>query len=132
VGAELGELTFPASIVLLKFICKLFVDQRVQWLDVGKALLAFPIDIVFLSFSFGSGLLYLMPSDQIRTGTIKSMFGLLVICICVALLTTFICRRSDAALTQSRYWICGLLFVVSYCISVVSIFGALGVRGFLT
>jgi hypothetical protein len=125
------DLAFPASIMVLKLLCKLFVDQQVRLLDAGKALLAFPVDIVFLSLSFGSGLLYATPTNQIQAATIKSMFVLLLVCVCMALLTTFICRRSDAALSRSQYWRCGLLFIISYSISSIAIFGALGVRSFL-
>ena len=128
----MGDLAFPASVMFLKFFCKLFVDQRIGWLDAGKAILAFPVDIVFLSLSFGSAILYTIPSSQIKDGaTLKSIFVIIITCVIIAILTILLCKKSDAALTQNRPIITAVLFLISYAISLCAVFGAISVKVFL-
>lgn len=127
----LKDLAWPASILLLKFVCKLFIDQNIRLFDVGRALISFPIDIIFLSFSFGSALLYAMPSHAIGNSSIKNMFMLLVLCMIIIISIIFICRRSDAAFTQGKKIWCSFLFFISYVLSAASILCAVSVRSLI-
>jgi hypothetical protein len=52
------DLAFPGTVMVLKLLFKLFIEQQVKAVDIAKAILAFPIDIAFLSFSFGAAIIY--------------------------------------------------------------------------
>jgi hypothetical protein len=127
----LADLIFPASVMVIKFLFKLFIDQRVGLVETTKSLLAFPVDIVFLSFSFGSALLYAMPIPSNSPSIVKSSLILALACLCVAILTIVACKKSDAAMISGKWSICVLFFVSSYILSAFTVFGAIQVRSFV-
>jgi hypothetical protein len=101
--------------------------------DVAKAILAFPIDIAFLSFSFGAAaLLYARPPGTIRDGTIREMFTALVAAVVLIAITTAFSKKSDNAFTIDRFKMMFLHVLVAYILSLVTLWGALNVHAALS
>ncbi|MCA6120346.1 hypothetical protein J6500_00280 [Bradyrhizobium sp. WSM 1704] len=113
--------------MVLKLLFKLFIEQQVKPVDVAKAILAFPIDIAFLSFSFGAAILYAKPPSTIHTGTVREMFVVLLLSIMVLMLCTVLAKKSDMAFTLNKFAMMFLLVILAYVVSIVAVWGALNV-----
>jgi hypothetical protein len=96
------DLTFPGSVMLLKLVFKTTIEQEVKYVDVFKAFLNFPIDIAFLSFSFGSAVLYGLPLTSMRADTVKTILTFVIACIVVSGIITLLCKKSDKAFTKDK------------------------------
>ena len=114
----MGDIAFPGIVMLLKLVSKLFVEREVSVMDAAKALVAFPVDIVFLAFSFGAAILYATPPETIKVGNIKTMFSFMAGCIVIAIVITAFCRKGDKALDQKRFVIMGAFMVFTYVASI--------------
>lgn len=125
------DIAFPGTVMVLKLFFKVCVEQQVKYLDVAKAVLAFPIDIAFLSLSFGAALLYSRPPSVLQDHTIRSMFIALFLTLVLVLLITVLAKKSDAAYNRARYfWTFGFFFV-AYVLAAVTVWGALNVGALL-
>lgn len=121
------DLAFPGTVMVLKLLFKLFIEQSVKPVDIAKAILAFPIDIAFLSFSFGAAILYAKPPSSIQIGTIREMFVVLLIAIIALMIITVLAKKSDAAFTLNKYALMFLLVILAYLASMAAIWGALSI-----
>lgn len=108
------DLALPGSVLLLKAISKLFIEQEVRAVDLFRAALSFPTDIAFLSFSFGAAVLYgLDPSGQARVGG-QMLVLFAVLCTTILLLVTALTKKSDRSFTADRNGECLMFAAVSY------------------
>lgn len=109
----------------LKFIVKLVVDQQISKVDAMKAFLAFPIDVAFLSMSFGAAVLAGLGKPGGRTISATGVLVFAVACITVAIITTMFCKRSDRAFDLDKTWpVVGWGFL-SYAMSFLAAAGSL-------
>jgi hypothetical protein len=122
-----GGIVFPGTVLLLKLAFKLTIEQELDAVDVAKALLSFPVDIAFLSFSFGAALLYAKPVSEMHDGTVRNMFVALILAVILLVCTTVFSKKSDKAFTLERFWKSGFLVFVSYVFSFLALFGAMNV-----
>lgn len=100
------EIALPGALLLAKFLVKLFVDRSATLPDLISAVLALPVDIVFLSASLLAGHI-LSTSGNVKEGLVLFMG-----CICLSLVIVFLWRRSDGQFTKDRYIVaaaCGIL-----------------------
>lgn len=104
------EIALPGLLLLAKFILKLVVDRTATLPDLISAILALPVDIVFLSASLLAG--HAISSPGNKEGLIFFLF-----CICVALVIVVLWRRSDREFTRDRYVIAGGLCLVNVAVS---------------
>jgi hypothetical protein len=108
----------PAGVIALKFLMKITVEQEVNRIEVTKALLAFPIDLTFLSLTFGVAMIVLLqsrPRDSIPTELALLIF---VGYIIAALLVTVFSRKSDKAFATDHNLAAVALVFPGYLISV--------------
>jgi hypothetical protein len=110
----LWEIAFPGSVMILKLVFKIVIEQQLKAVDVTKALLAFPIDIAFLSFSFGAAMLYARPVGSIAVGTI------LTFAIALLAVTTVFAKKSDQSFTLSKFGMTFVHVIVAYVLSFVA------------
>lgn len=97
------DIALPGALLLTKFILKLIIDRSATLPDFISAILALPVDIVFLSASLLAGYVISSPSD------IKGGLVLFVGCICLSLVVVFLWRRSDGQFTKDKYVAAGAL-----------------------
>jgi hypothetical protein len=102
------EVAFPGSVMLLKLVFKITIEQQLKPVDVAKAILAFPIDIAFLSFSFGAAILYARPIATMRQDTPRDMAMMIVVAVALLVITTTFAKKSDASFTLSHF---GMMFL---------------------
>ena len=121
------DLAFPGTVMVLKLLFKLFIEQQVKPVDIAKAILAFPIDIAFLAFSFGAALLYAKPPSSIHIGTIREMFVILLLAVMILMICTVLAKKSDAAFTLNKFALMFLLVILAYLASMVAVWGALNI-----
>ena len=92
---------FPSSVMLLKLVVKQFSDQETKLLDIFKALLAFPIDIAFLSMAFGSAIISLHYKSA-SVAFFKGSLVFLVVCVILAIVVTVVCKKADRAFALDK------------------------------
>ncbi len=109
------DVALPGTILSVKVLLKLFVDRSVTSADCVGAILALPVDVVFLAVSLITGVAIASP-DQTKAGFL--IFGL---CVAVAILTVVLWRRSDSLFVRNRYGWCAANAILNLVIS----FGAL-------
>lgn len=127
----MGDLLFPGSVMLLKFIFKLLIEQEVRLSDALKALLNFPLDLAFLAFSFGAAILYSMPASApaLQVATMKAILGSMIAAIVVLSILAMMCRKSDKAFTGERLLSAFAIGVSSYAVSLLTVYLALNIKG---
>lgn len=91
------EIALPGVLLFAKFLVKLIIDRSVTLPDFISAILALPVDIVFLSASLLAG--YVISSS----GNVKEGLILFTGCICLSLVIVFLWRRSDGQFTKDKY-----------------------------
>ena len=100
------EIALPGCLLFAKILVKLFVDRSPTLPDLISAVLALPVDIVFLSASLLAG--YILSTS----GNVKEGLILFMGCICLSLIIVSLWRRSDGQFTKDRYMAaaaCGIL-----------------------
>jgi drug/metabolite transporter (DMT)-like permease len=112
------EIVLPGSLLLAKFALKLFVDRSATFPDVISALLALPVDIVFLAASLLAG--HAIADDD----NPKTALGLFVGCIVAAIFIVVFWRRSDDLFSKDKYITTVLFAALNYCISVFLLYVA--------
>jgi hypothetical protein len=124
-------IAFPGTVMLLKLLFKLTIEQEIGAVDVAKALLAFPVDIAFLSFSFGAALLYARPVSELHDSTLRQMFVALVIAIVLLVCTTLFSKKSDKAFTREQFIRTSIHILIAYLFSIAALVGAMNVSAFI-
>ena len=100
------EIALPGVLLLAKFLLKLVVDRSATLPDFISAILALPVDIVFLSASLLAGHV-ISSSSNLKEGLV-----FFIGCICLSLVIVLLWRRSDRLFTKDRYIMaatCGIL-----------------------
>lgn len=97
------EIALPGVLLLAKFLLKLVVDRSATLPDFISAILALPVDVVFLSASLLAGHVISSPSSP-REGLV-----LFIGCICLSLVIVLLWRRSDGLFTKDKYLAAGIL-----------------------
>lgn len=110
------EIALPGVLLLAKFLVKLVVDRSATLPDFISAILALPVDIVFLSASLLAGHVISSPND------LKGGLVLFMGCICLSLVIVLLWRRSEGYFTKDRYIaaaVSGLLNIVLAAVTLV-------------
>ncbi|MBB3474259.1 hypothetical protein [Sphingomonas sp. BK345] len=115
----------PGCVLILKLLFKIFVDQKPRWVDAFRALLAFPVDVTFLSFSYGAATMALISAARGVQPDAKNVMTLTVAVIIFAILTTKIVKFSDASLDEEKYVLVGLSAVCAYAAAFFVLYFAL-------
>jgi hypothetical protein len=126
-----AELAFPGTIMLLKFVSKIVIEQEVRVVDFFKALLSFPIDIAFLSLSFGSAvLLSILAKSPVETVG-KEILAIVIGCLIFSLITIMFCKESDRAFTNERNIATVVFAFLGYLLSSLVLLGSVEMGAFL-
>lgn len=113
------EIVLPGMLLLAKFALKLFVDRSATFPDFISALLALPVDVVFLAASLLAGHAIANPTNP------KGALGLFIACLVAAVFIIVFWRRSDDLFSKDRYVLTGGLAFLNYGISLFALFVAL-------
>jgi hypothetical protein len=97
-----ANLFLPGTVVVLKLIVKVFVAQEVRTVEVIRALIAFPTDLIFLSLAFGSAILYNLQVNAKSGVSVPTVVGFTLLCCATVVAVTGICMRSDKAFTTDK------------------------------
>ena len=92
------EIALPGTLLIAKFLLKLFVDRSATLPDFISAVLALPVDIVFLAAS-------LFAAHAI-TSSAGSKVGLVMfaLSLCLALVIVVMWRRSESMFVRDSRW----------------------------
>jgi hypothetical protein len=124
----LWNIAFPGSVMVLKLLFKMLIEQKLKPVDVAKAILAFPIDIAFLSFSFGAAFLYSRPITALTQDDPQKMASIIVGTIVLLAITTLFSRKSDDSFNVSKFGKAFLYVVFAYVLSAGAFWGALHIK----
>lgn len=110
----IADYVLPGSVILLKFGLKLSTDQETNTADTLKALMVFPVDIAFLSLSYGSAILYSTLSTQSSILPVKAVLATAFLAIALLLPVIVISKKSERAFIKEKFAIASGLSVFSY------------------
>jgi hypothetical protein len=113
-----SDYILPASVICLKFVFKLVIGHEVKKVDIAKALIVFPIDIVFLSFSFGAAVLYSIHAKSPAMPTVKEAVLFTICCCLAAAFVALLCKISGKAFESDNNLVAIAFGVISYSVSV--------------
>jgi hypothetical protein len=127
----LADLAFPGTVMLLKFVSKILIEQEVKAVDFFKALLSFPIDIAFLSLSFGSAVLLSILGRSSVAAAGKTLLAFVLACLIFSLITIMFCRKSDRAFTNERNIATIVFACLGYLLSTFVLLGSIALGAFV-
>lgn len=104
--------------MLLKFSLKAVVENEVKQVDVLKALTMFPVDVAFLSLSYGSAILYANPSLVEGDRGIKTLLATVLVSIIFLLPVIVLSKKSEKAFVLSQSWKSTILAAIAYSIAI--------------
>lgn len=109
------EIALPGVLLLAKFILKLVVDRSATLPDLISAILALPVDIIFLSASLLAGHV-ISSSDNPKEGLI-----LFIGCICLSLIIVLLWRRSEGLFTKDKYIVAATVGLLNIGIATITL-----------
>ena len=123
---------FPGTIILLKFMLKLFVEQETNKVDLYKALLAFPVDAAFLSVSFASAVLVTITKANPNVIPLYESWGIFAFGLCILIPVIVLCRKSERAFIKEKHVARGSAYsAVSVALAAFVLIMAVNVGGVL-
>jgi hypothetical protein len=105
------EIALPGTILFVKFLLKLFVDKSATLPDAVGAVLALPVDIIFLAIALIAGFTIGNPLHA------KEGLLLFAIFLGVSILNVFLWRRSDSSFVSDRHARTVFLALANFLIS---------------
>lgn len=129
----MGEIITSFVLVFLAFILKLVIDRTCNRLNLGMALLEFPVDMLFASFAF-LGTYILLANKKFTTLvaegkatslpfflTLQGGFSLCMLYIILIVIVIFCWRRAERLLTQHKKWRSLGMAILNYLFSITGI-----------
>lgn len=117
----IADIMFPGSVVVLKAIFKVSVERVSTRVDYFKAALSFPVDIIFMSFSFVMSAFTFMQTRQNSPASTKEVLASFTIFIIASLLVTILCRKSDLAFDQDQNKLVLFFAIISWFLSMLAL-----------
>jgi hypothetical protein len=111
------DYAFPGTIIILKTLFKVAIEQEVKGVDCFKAFLALPVDIAFLSFSFGAAILYTEQASGHHSTSVRGIMIFAIGCTVFALVVSVLSKKADKAFTGDKTFSSLVLAFFSYSIS---------------
>jgi hypothetical protein len=105
------DIALPGSLLLAKLLLRVLIDRSVTTADWVSAILALPIDIVFLAASLVAAHTITNP-ENVKDGLLQ-----IITCLAFASFTVFLSRRSDGFFSADRYIATVLAAAINYSIS---------------
>jgi hypothetical protein len=109
------EIALPGVLLLAKFILKLVVDRSATLPDLISAILALPVDIIFLSASLLAG--HVISSS----GNPKEGLILFIGCICLSLIVVLLWRRSEGMFTKDKYIVAATVGILNIGMATITL-----------
>lgn len=114
------EIGLPGTILGVKFLLKLFVDRTATVVDCVSAVIALPVDVLFLAVSLIAGFTLADPQHA------KEGLLLFDIFLGLAVLTVVLWRRADSLFVSDRLVWTAVVALLNFGISVSALFIAVG------
>lgn len=92
----------PGSVIMLKFGLRMTTDQETNGADTLKAILIFPVDIAFLSLSYGSAILYSAQNAPTSALPVKGVLTIAFVAIALLLPVIVVSKKSERALILAK------------------------------
>lgn len=100
----------PGTILAVKFLLRLFVDRSASSVEIIQAMLAFPVDILFLALSLVAGYALATPN------TSQSGLVFFAATIAIGIIVVVLWRRADALFIRNRHWAMAAIAFVNFAI----------------
>jgi hypothetical protein len=113
----LADYILPGSVILLKFGLRITTDTETNTPDTLRALMVFPIDIAFLSLSYGSAILYSSQNLSADPHTVKAIVAAAFLAIVLLLPVIVISKKAERAFVIDRYGRATTLAALAYVMS---------------
>jgi len=99
------DIILPSILLLIAFLLKLSIDRSVDKHNILQAIFELPVDIMFLSLSFGVG--YTISNSNHFNEGITFLFGGL----CISILVVLLWRKCVSLFSiRNNYWLVAVLF----------------------
>jgi uncharacterized membrane protein (DUF106 family) len=117
----MGEYVLPASVVILKLLFRLAVGEEISRVSIFRAVLNFPIDLVFLGISFSVIILSYLQLDTVHPWSTKDVLSCFAILIVAAVIVTACSKSSDKLFIDEKDLPAIALFMAAYLISLAAV-----------
>lgn len=94
------DFLFPSSILCLKFLFKVSVNREFERVTFFRTVLLFPIDVVFLSFTFMAAVLVRYSATSQLS--VKSLMTMILWIFVLSIVTTICSLKSEAAFIEDK------------------------------
>ncbi|WP_417612753.1 hypothetical protein [Parasphingorhabdus sp.] len=121
----------PGSIIMLKFGLRMTTDQETNGADTLKAIMVFPVDIAFLSLSYGSAILYTSEISTATTIPVKAVLTTAFIAIALLLPVIVVSKKSERALVLAKTKKASLLAALGYFLALTITAVSVSIDGML-
>ncbi|WP_277970179.1 hypothetical protein [Sphingomonas echinoides] len=119
------DYALPGSIILLKLMLRLGTDQETNGADTLKAILVFPVDIAFLSLSYGTAILYASQGNLTGQVPVKAVLTIAFLAVFLLIPVIIVSKKSERALVLARTrqagWLATLGYTLALSITTLSI-----------
>jgi hypothetical protein len=122
------DVALPVTLIILKFLFRLFGHKASTWTEIVQAAIMLPIDMLFLAFSFCAAVA-VAKGDSIA-GSKWSMIGTLWLVI-MTFIVVYCCRESEQRYIRDMGGASLSLFMVSFFISAFTVIGSVALVGSL-
>lgn len=113
----LSDYLLPGSIIILKFGLRMTTESETNSVDTLRALTLFPIDVAFLSLSYGSAILYTRSGIEASPSTVKAILTTAFLAIALLLPVIVIAKKAERALVLSKFRRSFALSVIGYILA---------------
>jgi hypothetical protein len=110
---------------------KLYIHQDVKGVELARALLMFPIDMAFLALSFGVGIFTYLQAQNNKIANTGNIIGILILYLSAIIIIIILSKRSDRAFVDSQNWRVVIFTIMSYFMSLFSMYLCLSYMGAL-
>lgn len=121
-----ADYLLPGSVLILKFMFKLFVGHSPRLTDWLKALITFPVDMTFLGFSFGAATVT-HAGRAAPAG--KALVVIVLVGVICAIATTVVARSAEHQLDLSRPWRSTGLTAIGYLVAGLVVYLSFAIGG---
>jgi hypothetical protein len=125
----IADYVLPGSIILLKFGLRITTDSETNSADTMRALTLFPVDVGFLSLSYGSAILYSSSSLAADPSTIKLILAVAFLAIVLLLPVIVISKKAERAFVLAKHGRATLFSVLGYLMAFAITAISIGIGG---
>lgn len=121
----ISDFLFPGILLAMKFCFRVAVHREFNRVEFCRTGLLFPIDMIFLAFTFCAAVLVnLQRNDDHQIADIKLLFAIFCGLVTATILTIILARDAEKEFGLGKNLSCLVKFCISLAVSTTSLIGS--------